>query len=106
LAQQQSSFKSQSLSFKAYKIYVAAIFTHIVLKLYKNKYLRFSFKSYTADNRSYICSTPELPEKNFCDGLEMKRASPSGGLQQAGAPETAALSVTPCFFLRLLLTNG
>jgi len=66
-------------------MYLAAICTHIVLKLY---------------------STPEFPEKNFCDGLEMKRASPLGGIQQAGAPETAAITVTPCFFLRLLLTNG
>jgi len=41
LAQQQSSFKSQLLSFKAYKMYVADIFTHLVLELYKNKNLRF-----------------------------------------------------------------
>jgi len=53
-----------------------------------------------------MCSTPEFPENNFCDGLEMKRASPLGGIQQAGAPETAAISVTPCFFLRLLLTSS
>jgi len=36
---------------------------------------------------------PEFTEKNFCDGLEMKFASPSDGIQQAGAPETAAKSV-------------
>jgi len=36
----------------------------------------------------------------------MKRASPLGEMQQAAAPETAAKSVTPCFFLRLLFTNG
>jgi len=36
----------------------------------------------------------------------MKHASPLGGIQQAGAAGTAAISVTPCFFLRLLLTNG
>ena len=36
---------------------------------------------------------PELSAKNFCDGLEMKFASPSDGIQQAGAPETAAKSV-------------
>ena len=50
LAQQQSIFKSQSLSFKAYKMYIAAILTHLVLKLYENKNLRFSFKAYTADD--------------------------------------------------------
>jgi len=36
-AQNQSSFKSQSLSFKACKMYIAAKFTHLVLKLYRNK---------------------------------------------------------------------
>jgi len=40
---------------------------------------------------------PELSEKNFCDGVEMKCASPIGGIQQAGAPETAAKSVAPYF---------
>jgi len=28
--------------------------------------------------------------QEFCDGLEMKFTSPLGGIQQAGAPETAA----------------
>ena len=36
---------------------------------------------------------PKFSAKNFCDGLEMKFASPSAGMQQAGAPETAAKSV-------------
>jgi len=40
---------------------------------------------------------PELSERNFCDGLEMMLTLPVGGIQQAGAPETAAKSVTPCF---------
>jgi len=40
---------------------------------------------------------PALSERNFCDGLEMKFTSPLDGIQQAGAPETAAKSVTPCF---------
>jgi len=44
-----------------------------------------------------VCSMPELSETNFCDDREMKFTSPLGGLQQAGAPETAAKSVTPCF---------
>jgi len=39
---------------------------------------------------------PKLPGRNFCDGLEMKFTSPLGGIQQVGAPETAAKSVTPC----------
>jgi len=43
-------FLSQSLSFKAYKKYIVVIFTRFVLKLYKNKNIRFSFKAYTADN--------------------------------------------------------
>jgi len=33
----------------------------------------------------------------FCDDLEMKFISPSGGIQQIGAPETAAKTVTSCF---------
>jgi len=36
---------SQSLSFKAYKMYITAIFTHLVLKLHKNKKLRYSFQA-------------------------------------------------------------
>ena len=44
-------------------MYVAVIFTHLVLQLYKNKNLRCSFKA-TADavdeGKLYsICSTPE-----------------------------------------------
>jgi len=31
----------------------------------------------------------------------MKLASPSGGIQQAGVPETVAKNVTPWFYLRL-----
>jgi len=42
---------------------------------------------------------PELSDTNFRDGLEMKVTSPFSGTQQAGAPETAAKSVTPCFIL-------
>jgi len=34
---------------------------------------------------------PGLLERNFCDGFEMD------GIQQAGAPETAAKGVDPCF---------
>jgi len=68
---------------------------HLVVKLYKN--LRCSFQA-TADAavKDKICSIFNMPEfsaKNFCDGLEMKFASPSDGIQQAGAPETAAKSV-------------
>jgi len=36
---------------------------------------------------------PVFSAKNFCDGLEMKFASPSDEIQQAGAPETAAKSL-------------
>jgi len=42
----------------------------------------------------------------LCDGREMKLTSPLGGIQQAGVPETSAKSLTPCFFLQLLITNG
>jgi len=36
----------------------------------------------------HYCSTPELSETNFFNGLEMHCTSPSGGTQQAGSPET------------------
>ena len=42
---------------------------------------------------------PELSERNFCDGLEMKLAIPLVGILQDDAPETAVESDTPCFFL-------
>jgi len=44
-----------------------------------------------------IFSMPVFSANNFCNCLEMKFASPSAGIPQAGAPETAAKSVTPCF---------
>jgi len=43
------------------------------------------------------CSTVGLTERDFSDGSEMKFTSPLGDIQQAGAPETVAKSVTPCF---------
>jgi len=46
-----------------------------------------------------ICSTPELSESNFSNGLEIKFTSLLGAIQQAGASETAGKSVTPCFTL-------
>ena len=92
---------SQSLRFKAYKTYITAILTRLLLKLCKNKNLRWSFKSEAnaADKGKLYgtCSTPELSERNFCDRVEMKFTSPLGGIHQAGASETAAKSVTPCF---------
>jgi len=33
-----------SLSFKAYKTYITALFTNLLSKLYKNKYIRCSLK--------------------------------------------------------------
>jgi len=67
---------------------------HLVVKLYKN--LRCSFKQ----SYSWCCSQGQnvqhfqhakVSANNFCDGLEKKFASPSDGIQQAGAK-----SVTPC----------
>jgi len=74
----------QGISFQAYKMYNIAIFTQLVAKLYRHKTLRCSFKA-TADGavqgKIYsICSMPELSERNFCDGLEMKFTSPLGGI--------------------------
>ena len=39
------SLLSQSLSFKTFKIYLIAIFTHVVLKLCENKKPRYCFKA-------------------------------------------------------------
>jgi len=48
-----------------------------------------------------------ITERTFCDGLEVKLTSSLGtGVQQAGAPETAVKSVTPCFYLELVSTRG
>ena len=49
-----------------------------------------------------IFSMPEFSAKNFCDGLEMKFASASDGIQLAGAPETAAKSVRLILVLLLV----
>jgi len=46
-----------------------------------------------------ICSTPEMSERNFCDGLKIKFTSPLGGIQQAGAPKTAVKSVRLLVFI-------
>jgi len=49
---------------------------------------------------SYVCSTPELSERNFCGVFEMKVALPLRGVQ-AGAPETAAKKVLRMFLLAI-----
>jgi len=36
----------------------------------------------------------------------MTFALPLGGIQQAGAQETAAKSVSPCFYFRLVITSA
>jgi len=38
------SFLSQSSCFKTYKMYITAIFTHVVLELCKNKNLRYWYR--------------------------------------------------------------
>jgi len=53
-----------------------------------------------------ICSTPEISERNFCDGLEANFAPPLGGMQQVDAAETAAKSVISCLYLRLVITSA
>jgi len=45
----------------------------------------------------YICNTHGY-QRRVCDGLVMKLAWPSGGVQQDGASKTAAKSVTPIVF--------
>jgi len=60
---------SQGLSFKAYKMYITAIFMHLAAKVYKIKNLRCSFKA-TPDaavkGKIYsIGNTPELSVRNL-----------------------------------------
>jgi len=60
---------------------------YLVLKLYKNKNLRCSFRgtAHAADmcKLNSICSMTELSERNFCDDLEIKFTSTLAGIQQA-----------------------
>jgi len=44
-----------------------------------------------------IYSMPELSDRILCDGLETNFTSPSGEIQQTGAPDIAAKRVAPCF---------
>ena len=71
--------------------YVSPLYSRIYfLKLCKNKNLWWSFKAAAdaADKGKLYstCSTPELLERNFCDGAEIKFTSPLGWIHQAGAP--------------------
>jgi len=66
-------------------ITVILVFTHLIAKLCKNKNRPCSFKATTdAAVNGKICSFCRVPEL-------------LGGIQQAGAPETATKSVAACF---------
>jgi len=59
---------SQSLRFKAHEKYITAIFTHLLLKLYKNTNLQWSFKAAAdaADKgraKSGVCNHAALPDQ-------------------------------------------
>ena len=84
---------TECLSFNVYKMYITAIFTHFVLKLYKNKNLRYSFEKATvdtADKAKLYLQHARVIRKDFCDGPEIKLTLPLGGIKQAGVPQTAA----------------
>jgi len=49
---------------------------------------------------------PELSERHFCDGLEMKFTSLLDVIQQAGALERAAKSINSLFYVRLVITSA
>jgi len=106
------SFLSQSLSFKTYKTYITAISrTYCCFKIVqKQNSMMLISKSITdaADKRKLHsnCSTPEVSERNFCGGLEMKLTSSISGMEQARASDTAAKSVNPCFYFRLVITSA
>ena len=69
------SLLSQIFSLKTYKMYITAIFTHVVLELCKNKNLRCWFKAtLTLETRiGYSCNTHGYQGEVY-DGLEMKLA--------------------------------
>jgi len=78
-------------------------------KLYKTKICDvLNATANAADKGKFYtsCSTPEISEMNFCDGLEMKFAPPLGGVQQVGAAQPVAKSVISCLYLRLVITSG
>ena len=87
---------SQGLSFNAHKLHITAIFTHLVVKLYKNKTLRCSFKA-TADaaHKSTIMYST-VACQSYQRGISAMVLKWSG-IQQAGAPDTVAKGVNPCF---------
>jgi len=84
---------SQGLSFNAHKLYITAIFTHLVVKLYKNKTLRCSTTA-DAAHKSTMYSTVAC--QFYQRGISAMFLKWSG-IQQAGEPETAAKGVNPCF---------
>jgi len=45
-----------------------------------------------------LCCNNHGYQREICNGLEIKFTSPLGRIQQAGAPETAAKSVTSITF--------
>ena len=82
-----------------HKMYITAIFMHVVLEQYKNKIYDTDFKAtLTLETRNvYICKT-HCYERETCDSLEMKLTKILDGIQQDGAAITAAKSVTPVDF--------
>jgi len=84
---------------------IGAVYHRLSFKTIKN--LRCSFKAtaVAADKGKLysVFSMPEISERKFCDDLEMKFTSP---LQQTGAPETDAKSLTHCFYFRLVIASA
>ena len=102
--------------------FIAKVWTSMHIKCISPQYLRIHFLSCAktkicdvlkatpnaADKGKFytICRTPEISERNFCDGLEMKFAPPLGGMQQVGATETVAKSAIFCFYFRLVVRSS
>ena len=105
-------FLSQSWSFKTCKTYITAISgIYCCFKIVqKQNSMMFISKATTdaADKHKFYsnCSTAEVSERNFCGGLEMKLTSSISGIEQARASDTAAKSVNPCFYFRLVITSA
>ena len=90
-------------------MYFTAIFTHLVLSCTKTKICEvLKAAAYAADKGKLysLCSTPEISERNFWDGLEMKFAPSLGEMQHVDAAETAAKSVISCFYFRLVIVSA
>ena len=99
---------SQSLNFKTYKIYLNAVFTHVVLKLCKNKNLRYWFKATLAlETRiACICNTHGY-QRNLRWSWNATYITIRWDTASWFAQNSCEKRYSNCFYLRsLMITKG